>query len=296
MNKFKKYPFFIIVDDGGFEYAVYNDEKSKIDMGTYYTILKIAKEFEIKIPVCFTMKYLDKENISGVGEPLEYLDELINFLKNNSQYIEIGYHGLTHEYEERIGEFFSLNKNEPVPEETQRNHVEKSKRIFNYWGLKFPELFVPPYHAWQEGVTDKILLEYGIKYLISQQENIYNGFRYRYMGSKYLIFLPRADLGVYSRDYSLDKNSYRKSKFFGKEKIGDYVRKHIIPRDFFTKVRLNGFLRQDRPVHSYVTHIGNFTPSCYNFWRELFSWVKKNKKLHLCKDNYEAIRLFLELR
>ena len=68
----KKYPFFIAIDDGGFESVRYGNKENRIDMETYITILKIAKQFNIKIPICFTMKYLDKENISGYGEPLGY--------------------------------------------------------------------------------------------------------------------------------------------------------------------------------------------------------------------------------
>lgn len=146
-SSLRKYPFFIIVDDGGFDYAISKEKKGKIDMDTYYNILKLAKEFKIRIPICFTMKYLDKENISGVWRPLEYIDELINFLKNNREYIEIGYHGLTHEYDDGAGEFFCIGKNESVLEEIQRDHIEESQKIFKYLGFNFPELFVPPYHA-----------------------------------------------------------------------------------------------------------------------------------------------------
>jgi len=124
-----KYPFFIIIDDGGFDYAVPGDKESKIGMETYYNILRLAKEFGMKIPICFTMKYLDKENISGFGKPLEYIDELIDFLKVNSQHLEIGYHGLTHQsHPKYVGEFFYLDENKPVPLEIQKDHIVNSKK------------------------------------------------------------------------------------------------------------------------------------------------------------------------
>jgi len=62
-HRLKTYLFFFIVDDGGFPYAIPGEEESKLDMTTY-NILKLAMECDVRIPICFTMKYLDKENIS----------------------------------------------------------------------------------------------------------------------------------------------------------------------------------------------------------------------------------------
>ncbi|HRV05073.1 MAG TPA: DUF2334 domain-containing protein [Candidatus Ratteibacteria bacterium] len=260
-------------------------------MDTYYNILKIAKDFNIKIPICFTMKYLDKEDISGIGTPLEHIDELIDFLNKNSQYIEIDYHGLTHEYEGHSGDLYCLDINKPVPEENQREHIEKSKEIFEYWGLKFPELFVSPYHVWQEGVTDKILSEFGVKYLVSYKTLKYKGFKYRWYKSNHLEFLPRVGLGINSNDYNLDGNMTRKIKFFPEKDIVDFVKYQIRPQSIFIRLRMQKSLF-NFSVHGYMIHIGNFTPSFYNFWEELLNWVKENKQLHLCSDNYEAIELF----
>jgi hypothetical protein len=276
----KKYPFFIIVDDGGFKSAGHGDQKIEIDMETYSTILKIARKFNITIPICFTMKYLDKENISGYGTPLEYADELVDFLNKNKKWIEIGYHGLTHEYKGHTGEFYCLDTNEPIPEEIQREHIEKSAKIFWYWNLKFSELFVPPYHAWELGVTDKILSEYGVKYLISHSNLKYGNYTSRWGKSRYLIFLPREHIGILSYHTNLNEDQLKIAK------------KAILPRNIINNLRFRRTVF-NKPVHSYMTHIGNFMPKNYDFWVEILSMVN-NKKCILCRNNQEAIRLYNE--
>jgi len=276
----KKYPFFIVIDDGGFDFAVYENRNSKISMDVYYTILKLAREFDIKIPICFTMKYLDKENISGVGTPLEYADDLVDFLKENKKYIEIGYHGLTHKYKNHIGEFYCLDVNEPIPEKIQREHIEKSAKIFEYWNLDFPELFVPPYHAWELGVTDKLLSKFGVKYLVSFEKFRYNNYEYKWNASRYILFLPREDMGIYSYHTYLTEDRLKIAK------------KLILPRNIINNLRFRKRIF-NKPVHSYMTHIGNFMPQNYDFWVELLNWVKDNPKLQLCRDNQNAVESFL---
>jgi len=293
-SNLRKYPFFCIIDDGGFDYVLAKEKKGKINMDTYYNILKLAKDFDIKIPICFTMKYLDKENISGLGTPLDYLDELIGFLKQNSRYIEIGYHGLTHEDNGHIGEFYHLEENKPVPERIQKEHLEKSQKIFDYWGLRFPELFVPPYHAWGEGVTDKILSEYGVKYLVSEKKFRFSGYKYQWSESPYLEFLPRSSLGLSGSDYNLNSQTTRKIRFFPKKTLFDFAKCHIIPQNLLIRLRIHKSLF-NQPVHSYMTHIGNFAGKALDFWYRIFDFVINNKYLHLCKSNKEAVILYKKL-
>jgi len=291
---FFKYLFFIIVDDGGFDYAIEGEKESKLSMETYHNILKLAMEYDMRIPICFTMKYFDKENISSLGKHLGYVDELVRFLKNNRKYIEIGYHGLTHEYDDHAGEFFCLDTGNRVSEKIQRDHIEKSKQIFDYWGLKFPEIFVPPYHAWEEGVTDKILSEYGVKYLISYRNIRYSGYRYKWEGSRYLEFLPRRSLGLNGADYDVHPDMIRKIKLFPEKKLVDFVTCHIIPQRFLTRIRIaKSFF--NKPVHSYMTHIGNFSGQPMDFWYKIFDFVINRKDLRLCKSNEEAVCLYKEL-
>jgi len=277
----KKYPFFIIIDDGGFKSVGHGDKENRIDMKTYQTILKIAREFNIKIPICFTIKYLDKENISEYGTPLEDVDGLIDFLKKNKKYIEIGYHGLTHNYKNHIGEFYCLDVNEPIPEKIQREHIEKSAKIFEYWNLDFPELFVPPYHAWEPGVTDKLLSKFGVKYLVSFEKFRYNNYEYKWNASRYILFLPREDMGIYSYHTYLTEDQLKIAK------------KLILPRNIINNLRFRKRIF-NKPVHSYMVHIGNFMPRNYGFWVELLKWVENNPILRLCRDSHSAVENFLQ--
>ncbi len=293
-NNISKYPFLLIVDDGGFSYAQPNAQKSKVGMKTYDNILKLATEFNIRIPVCFTMKYLDTDNVSGEGTPLAYSDELIDFLKKNDEHIEVGYHGLTHEYEGHIGEFYCLDINRPVPEKIQRDHIEKSGRIFKYLGLTFPELFVPPYHAWEENVTDKLLSEFGVKYLVSQKELLFNGHRYRWQKSTHMEFLPRTFLGINSGDYELNVHATRKISFFPRMTLIEFAKCHIIPQGHFARIRIRRSL-VNRPIHSYMTHIGNFSGDATDLWRRIFEFVVNSQHLQLCKSNREAVMYYEDL-
>lgn len=290
----KIYPFFLIVDDGGFDFLFPEKNQGRIDMEIYYNILKIAKKFNIRIPICFTAKYLDKENISGVGRSLEYLDELMRFLKDNSKYIEMGYHGLVHEHEGHTGEFSCLDVNKPVPEDIQRNYMEKSQKIFELWGLKFPELFVPPYHAWEKGVTDKILKEYGVKYIVSQPSLKFNGYIYQWEKSDYLQFYPRASLGIYGNDCNLNIKMFKGVGLGAKMRLLEFVQKNIIPQGPVTNIFVRHTL-SNKPVHSYMTHIGNFSGQSLDFWYDLFDYAANNKNLHLCRSNEEAVKFYNNL-
>lgn len=290
----KKYPFFFLIDDGGFNYALAPLKKGKITLNNYENILKIAKKFNLKIPICFTMKYLDKKNLSGQSQVLDYIDELIDLLKNNQQYLEIGYHGLTHEYQGQQGEFFCLSKNQPVPLAIQKQHFIKSKNIFDFWQLPFPQIFVPPDHAWQLGVTDKLASEFGVKYLISCQKMVFQNHHYQWQNSSWLKFLPRKSLGLNSNDFYLNPKQIRYLRFFPPKNLLDFVKSCIIPQGFLNRVRIHKTLF-NQPTHSYITHIGNFSQASLQFWSQLLHLVSHNPHLHICQSNQEAVSYFDKL-
>jgi hypothetical protein len=279
----KRYPFFLVVDDGGFPFAGYAGKPRQVGMENYRTIIRIARQFALRIPICFTLKYLDKKNISGLGEPLDYVDELIALLSENQDSLEIGYHGLTHEYNSHIGEFYCLDTRESVPLEIQREHIEKSADIFTALGLAFPKVFVPPYHAWDWGVTDRLASEFGAKYLISFARLEYNNKSYQWRPSKWLNFLPREEIGVYSYHTRLDTSH-----------LG-IARKLLLPRTALNNFRLRRTLLNS-PVHSYMSHIGNFFPENYGFWVELLDWIKSQPRIEICADNETAVTLISQSR
>lgn len=292
---FNPYPFFIIVDDGGFDYATGKEKTGRIGMDAYENIVCLAREFKTRIPICFTAKFLDKENISGIGAPLEYVSELTNFLKSNSDAVEIGYHGLSHEHDGEAGEFFRLGSDDRVLVSEQRDHIQKSAAIFEYWGFRFPKLFVPPYHAWERGVTDKLLASFGVRYLVSCSKIKYGGRKYHWPGSRYLEFLPRAGMGIYGNDYDIDLRAKRKIKFYPERNIAGFAKDHIIPQKFFARLRLSKSL-VCRPAHSYMAHIGNFSGKSLDFWREIFSFARNHDNIVICRDCDQAAVMYRNLK
>lgn len=283
--KQKSYPVFLVVDDGGHPYVDISSPEKTIPFDAYTNILKLAREFEIRIPIAFTMKYLDINNVSGCGQTVSYTRELIDLVENNQEYIEIGYHGLTHDIENHIGEFFLLDANTPVPEEIQRDHIHKSYLVFKDLGWKFPELFVPPTHIWELGVTDKILAEYGVKYLISKLAFKSKwGHTYKWKASQYLTLLPRTNLGIWAWDLDISR-----------DKLG-VIKKWIIPRNIINRMILselgwNIFSKPlfNKPVHSYLINIGNFSGKSIDFWEGFFRYIKQNSKYDLVKSNEDVI-------
>jgi hypothetical protein len=279
----KTYPFFFVVDDGGFPHAGHAEEPRQVGMENYRTILRIAKRFSLRIPICFTMKYLDKSNISGEGTPIGYLDDLIAFLKENHDCIEIGYHGLTHEYNHHVGEFYCLDTRQAVPVDVQQEHIEKSAHVFSDLGLAFPKVFVPPYHAWEWGVTDRLVSGFGVKYLISFARKRYGNRRYQWRPSRWLRFLPREEMAIYSYHTVLNSAQIALAK------------KLLLPRTAVNNLSLRRTLL-NVPVHSYMSHIGNFFPENYDMWVELLDWIKGQAKIKLCANNETAVDLISQFR
>ncbi len=275
-----EYPFFIVIDDGAFPFVNRPDgTRVSVPLDTYIAIRDLAKEFDTRIPVCFTMKYLDVHKVTNEAEPLEYAKELFDFLNDNSKYIEIGYHGLTHSFEGHVGEFFCLDTNTKVPEEIQAEHFRKSAEIFKSIGWSFPELFVPPSHGWEQGVTDRIAANFGTRYIVSKGAISYKGINYKWNDSEHIGFCRREDIGIYSYDIRLNQNHFKNA------------RRHIIPRS-----RINNFRLRRRfsntVCHSYMTHIGNFLPDNLDIWKKIFSHAKNKPQVSLSKTNLEAADIY----
>lgn len=285
----KKISFFIIVDDGGFPYVDPCKKDIPINFAFYENVLKLAKKLDIKIPICFTLKYLDIHHISQYSEPLEYATDLIAFIKENKTHIEFGYHGLTHFYKETPIEFFDIYRNEKIPYNTQSLHIKKSFQIIQDLELPNPVIFVPPGHAWESGVTDRLLAQYGVKFIVSVPSLQFMGRIYSMGYSKYLIYLPRAGMGILHSDIDIDSGIIKKTKL-GTIIVGSkWIEKFIkYRRLFYTLLFRKGFLR----VHSYMTHIGNFSDKSMNFWCEVFDYIRRDKQFHFCRSNKQAIEVW----
>lgn len=289
------HPFLIIVDDGGFDRAIEDDDRSSIGLDTYERVAELASRYGIRIPVCFTVKHLDKHGRSDMAQPLPYLEDLLHLLDDRASHIEFGYHGLTHEHQGGAEEFFDLRRNCPVPEAIQRQHMEVSRQILADCSLSFPRLFVPPYNAWEQGVTDRLAAEFGVRYLVAYRSMRYQGHRYRWHDSPHVEFLPRASLGLNGRDYDVDEGVTRTLRFVpGTMSIVDFMKRHIVPQPLGWRVRISRSL-MTHPVHSYMTHIGNFSQRAMSCWYRLFDYVLAREDLKLCRTSEEAVGVYRTL-
>jgi len=94
-----RYPFFLVIDDGAFPHV---DQTSgpAITMDFYCNVLRLAKRYGMRIPICCTMKHLDIHGIySERSNILTYSKQLVSLFLENPRFIEFGHHGLTHEYD-----------------------------------------------------------------------------------------------------------------------------------------------------------------------------------------------------
>jgi len=283
----KQWPFFIVVDDAGFPRVNPRRESPKITIDFYANILSVAKEYQIRIPLCFTLKYLDLHGVVQGSSPLPYARELIFLLKENAELVEFGYHGLTHEYDGKPVEFFDIYTNSPVPYEVQYSNILASFQIIESLNLASPEIFVPPGHAWQPGVTDKLLSQYRVKYIVSRPTFRFNQRLYRWETSQYLRFLPRTSIGISHDDLDLDRGIRKTTRLGSVVVNGEWVKKSICPRSLYYNLRCERRLLST-PVHSYMTHIGNFSSEAMGFWRQIFDFVLERADIHLCRTNAEA--------
>lgn len=290
-----RFPFLIIVDDGGFDYAIPGDLASLVDIDAYSRIADLGRQYGVRIPICFSLKYLDVNRRSKSALPLSYADDLMLLLQDNSDAIEFAYHGLYHEFDDGTPEFFDLVHDRAIPEDIQRSHMEISREILNDWGLEFPELFVPPYNAWEQNVTDRIAAEFGVKFLVGYRFMRFQGHSYKWNRSRYLRFLPRTSLGLNGRDYSFSPGMARRLRVYpGNVPLRDYMIAHIVPQNLVLRLRVGREFRV-RPVHSYMTHIGNFSLSAMDYWKELFDFVQEKNSLQMSKSSEDAARVYWSL-
>ncbi len=154
----------------------------------YVALIELGKRLKMR-PLCaFILCEWDKDNIlrqcptsQWMGEnwvndiPAELMEEAADLLNANSDHIEIGLHGVGHEYwhpETGKGERaeFADNNGNMRPEEEIRKHLEYFGKLMDMHNLgPFPVSMFPPAARYRYSPNKKglgyILSQYGIKYL-----------------------------------------------------------------------------------------------------------------------------------
>jgi len=198
-------PFAIAIDDLGWNIGDndgYDDLQGpyrigierKMDINDYKCLVSVAKELNIRLQALFIMGEMDRKNVlkkypttnpsgvnwdNSINVNKEQL-EIMEFVKQNSAYLEFGLHGVLHEYwteenKRSRAEWYNTDDNHPWPEEEIDKHISCFKEILRQYGLSeadghsFPESFVPcaySYHWNPEGEfsTGVALSKEGVKY------------------------------------------------------------------------------------------------------------------------------------
>lgn len=284
------HPFLMVIDDGARPYLVEDGQKRPVPMESYELVLDLARDFNTCIPIAYTFRYLDYDNVSGLGGCLPYARELASFMTEYRDILPIYHHGLTHGYLYEIddwewvechAEFYNLNDACAIPAEVQEKHLTLCDQICESLNLTGIDTFVPPCHAWEPGVTDRFLAKFGIKKLITVPDYRFGKHRYAYQSSHHLEVLPRKSLAIHHAmtEKALDQDRLQKAL------------NEVLPMPLKTRLRYYRTFKNPW-LHSYYLHITNFYPETRDFWYRFFESLEKRNDIVLPSSDEEAYQLF----
>jgi hypothetical protein len=261
-----------VVDDGGFILDRPDGSGYRIGMECYERVLELAIRHHISIPIAVTAGFIDIHNQAGLGLCNPYANELIEFLKSHQDYLPVWNHGLTHNHNSARTEFLLYDSNEKVPEEKQRRHLELSQQIFKSVGLQLPTVLVPPGHAWEPGVTDRLAKEFGINQIAIREfekttllqwlTNQRKPYRYYWQPSQHLNTIYRLGLGIPCNKYQLNRFLCWKAM------------RYIAPSNAILHYLIHRTKQSINMPHHYFAHIQNFIlPDAEKCWDRLIEHI-----------------------
>jgi hypothetical protein len=286
--------FFLLVDDGGFS-STKPEYGYKIDFSAYKNLVRLALHFDIQIGLACTSRYFDINGVSKLPKVHKDTRRIIDLLEKYRDRIIIADHGYDHIFGEGYREFYDYGTKMKRPVHEQEEHIDQSIAIYRSIGWPVPELFVPPAHGWEPGVTDRLYAERGLKYLSSYLwlkqplKNIkvlkpqkWSGFfepRVKYPEtSKYLKILPRLGFGISSSCLKIHRLNWEKAFL-----------------SVFPTNRIFSLLFQRRIItqpHNYKAHLANFSgENNFKGWRALLNRIADRKAL-LTRTFEESIDLW----
>lgn len=255
----------LVVDDGGFPCE--NGDA----LEPYKRIGELAERFNVIVPVAVTACYIDLNNIAGLERINRDAEKIVDFLRTNTNRLPVWNHGLTHAYGEASTEFALYGvPSGSVPESVQQSHFELSQRIFRDAHLPLPRVFVPPGHAWEPTVTDRLAAAAGFSHIAIRE------FEKKSLGgwllsprNPYLATwdepqgvkpLYRLGLGIPHYQHRLGRGDRRK------------VRIYTRPGNVLTRLlvyRTTGLVRKP---HHFFAHVQNFVnPGSEKFWADVIT-------------------------
>lgn len=242
----------LVFDDGGMIYSNPNNTGFNIDFEVYNRLLYLAKKNEIRIQIACNAAFFDIDNISGLGIVNPDVEKIIKIFDDNKEYLEVWNHGLNHMYEDEFIEFYSYTKG-PISEDYQREHLELSVEILKNVGLD-SKTFVPPGHAWELGVTDKIASDLGIEYMAVREfeksrlkhwiKKPFKPYKMKWGESKHVKCLFRLGLGIPFDQVDFDSKTESKMKTY-------------VSNKFPYTIIANRKLKLKYPIDHFFAHIQN---------------------------------------
>ena len=160
----------------------------------YIAIVRVGEAVGARIQCLFILSEMDRENVLAKFPTTTYLRDqwnntlklneeqktIMNYVRDQSAYMEFGLHGTGHEYwapgeEQKRAEWYNLTDKKPWPEQSLREHIQCFKDIMAQYGFSeanghsFPESFVPCAYSYYWNPTGnyslgKLLTEVGVKY------------------------------------------------------------------------------------------------------------------------------------
>jgi hypothetical protein len=168
--------------------------KRIFDIRDYQYMVEVGKAVGTRIQCLFILSEMDRENTLGKFPTTTYQRdkwdnrsrvndhqrEIMNYVRDQSAYMEFGLHGTGHEYwaagePQKRAEWYNLTDKEPWPEQSLREHIQCFRNIMAQYGFSpehghsFPESFVPCAYSYYWNPTSdyslgKLLTEVGVKY------------------------------------------------------------------------------------------------------------------------------------
>ncbi|NOX19467.1 MAG: hypothetical protein GXO87_14465 [Chlorobi bacterium] len=167
--------------------------KRKMELSDYHPFVEVGKAVGVRIQTLFTLAEMDRLNVlknyptatqagknwdNSSNVSFEQL-KIIDYVKDNSAYMEFGLHGVGHEHWENgkrtRAEWYDMENDKPWSEKDTLDHIKAYKEILAQYGLtkenghSFPESFVPCSWAmyWNpdgDYSTAKALRKEGVKF------------------------------------------------------------------------------------------------------------------------------------
>jgi len=190
------FPMTVTIDDTGWRYSKRLNHSPHV-LEDYENLVYIGEQVGTRLMCAFIISDFDKTNIcadyptttpngSEWNNTLNVCpqDEIImQYIKNNSAYIEYGLHGVRHGMfadgylikegcevsDKHAGEWYDIIGNKPWNYTAAQNHAYVFDQISKQYNLSFPQSMVPPMHAYyydpsSNESTAALLSKYGLKY------------------------------------------------------------------------------------------------------------------------------------